>query len=131
MSDDSNPDPELDEDIGQATIVYEDPGEGTVEKTVSNEHIAYFQDHWLVKIEEDDRGRDRIRRIPGFKVHYVERTVDEFTEEVGTIRGEVESVASDLQERLPIGGESRNADDDPDDDSVHIDVTDGDPDDRR
>jgi hypothetical protein len=90
----------------------------------------------MVKIEEDDQGRDRVRRIPGFKVHYVERTVDEFTEEVGTIRGEVESVASDIQEKLPIGG-GEDADggggngDNPDDGSVHIDVTDGDPDDRR
>jgi hypothetical protein len=134
MSRDSNPDPELDEDVGRATIVYEDPAEGTVEKTVANEHIAYFQDHWMVKIEEDDQGRDRVRRIPGFKVHYVERTVDEFTEEVGTIRGEVESVASDIQEKLPIGGGEDGGGgngDDPDDGSVHIDVTDGDPDDRR
>lgn len=123
---------ELDEDVGQATIVYEDPTEGTVEKTVPNEHIAYFQDHWIVKVEEDRRGRDRVRRIPATRVHYVERTVDEFAEEVRTLKNEVESIASDIQERLPIGGAGESTSgrgDDPGDGSVHIDVTDGDPDD--
>ena len=137
MSDDSTPDPELDENVGRATIVYEDPAEGTVEKTVANEHIAYFQDHWMIKIEEDEQGRDRVRRVPAFKVHYVERTVDEFAEEVGTLKGEIGSVASDLQEKLPIGGEGdsdEEGNEDPGEGSVHIDVTDGspdDPDDRR
>lgn len=133
MSNDSTPDPELDEDVGRATIVYEDPAEGTVEKTVANEHIAYFQDHWMIKIEEDDQGRDRVRRVPAHKVHYVERTVDEFAEEVGTLKGEIGSVAAGLQEKLPIGGTSdtdaEDEDEDPGEGSVHIDVTDGSPDD--
>jgi hypothetical protein len=132
MSNDSTPDPEFEEDVGRATIVYEDPAEGTVERTVANEHIAYFQDHWMIKIEEDEQGRDRVRRVPAYKVHYVERTVDEFAEEVGTLKGEIGSVASDLQEKLPIGGEGdsdADGDEDPGEGSVHIDVTDGDPDD--
>jgi hypothetical protein len=132
---------DLDEDVGRATIVYEDPAEGTVEKHVPNEHIAYFQDHWIVKIREDDQGRDRIRRIPATRVHYVERTVDEFAAEVRTLKNDIESIAANIGDRLPLGGRDEGGDDgrsgtddDPGDGSVHIDVTDGDtddPDDRR
>jgi len=95
---------ELDEDIGYATIVYEDPDEGTVEREVPNEHIAYFQDHWLIKTGEDENGRDLVRRIPAQKVHYVERTVERFEEEVKTIRDQVQSFAEDLRTKLPVGG---------------------------
>lgn len=126
-----NRDYDLDEDVGRATIVYEDPHEGTVEKQVPNEHVAYFQDHWIVKVEEDDQGRDRIRRIPATRVHYVERTVDEFAEEIRTLKSEVESIASDLRGKLPIGGQGGGGTSDAGDDSVRIDVTDGDPDERR
>lgn len=94
---------ELEEDIGEATIVYEDPHEGTVEKTIPNEHVAYFQDHWLIKTDEDEQGRDLVRRIPAQKVHYVERTVEEFEEEVKTLFDRVESVASRLGTKIPIG----------------------------
>ncbi len=96
---------ELDEDLGEATIVYEDPDDGTVSKTVPNEHVAYFQDHWLVKMEEDERGRDLVRRIPTRRVHYVERSVEEFEEEIKTLQDQVQSFANDLRTRLPIGGE--------------------------
>lgn len=95
---------ELEEDLGEATIVYEDPHEGTVEKAVPNEHVAYFQDHWLIKTDEDDEGRDIVRRIPAQKVHYVERTVEAFEEEVKTLFDRVESVASRLGTKIPIGG---------------------------
>jgi hypothetical protein len=88
-----------DQELGQATIVYEDPHEGTVEKQVDNEHIAYFQDHWILKTDEQD-GRDIVRRIPIQKVHYVERSVEEFEEEVATVRNQVESLAGNLRERL-------------------------------
>lgn len=87
------------DDLGEATIVYETPDEGTVERTVENEHLAYFQDHWIVKIDEAD-GRDRVRRIPVQRVHYVERSVEEFREEVGTLTNQLESMADDLRERL-------------------------------
>ena len=95
---------ELEEDIGEATIVYEDPEEGTVDKTVPNEHIAYFQDHWIIKTDEDDQGRDIVRRIPSFKVHYVERSVEEFEEEVATLVDQVQSFADDIRTKIPIGG---------------------------
>ena len=95
---------ELDEDLGEATIVYEDPDEGTVEKTIPNEHVAYFQDHWIMKTDEDDHGHDIVRRIPARRVHYVERSVEEFEAEVRTLFDRVESVASRLQTKIPIGG---------------------------
>ncbi len=97
---------ELDEDLGEATIVYEDPDEGTVTRTVPNEHIAYFQDHWLFKTDEDDHGNDIVRRIPASKVHYVERSVEAFEREVETLFDRVESMATRLQTKIPIGGGS-------------------------
>lgn len=90
----------VDEDLGEATIVYEDPDEGTVERTVQNEYLAYFQDHWIVRTGEDDEGRDLVRRIPRSRVHYVERTVEEFEEEVSTLKNRVQSAADDLRSRL-------------------------------
>lgn len=94
---------ELERDIGEATIVYDEPDE-TVEKSVPNEHIAYFQDHWIIKTGEDDQGRDIVRRIPAQRVHYVERTVDEFAEEVETLVDQVQSFASELRTKIPVGG---------------------------
>ena len=95
---------ELEEDLGEATIVYDHPKEDVVETTVPNEHVAYFQDHWIVKTGEDDQGRDLVRRIPASRVHYVERTVEEFEEEVKTLFDRVESVAKGLGTKIPIGG---------------------------
>ena len=97
---------QLEKDLGEATIVYDDPHEEIVERTVPNEHVAYFQDHWIVKTGEDDEGRDIVRRIPASKVHYVERTVEEFEEEVKTLFDRVESVATRLGTKIPIGGGS-------------------------
>ncbi len=91
---------ELERDIGEATIVYDHPDEDIVEKTVPNEHIAYFQDHWIIKNEEDEQGNDIVRRIPAKRVHYVERSVEEFEEEVKTIRKQVQSVADSLRSRF-------------------------------
>ena len=101
---------ELERDIGQATIVYDDPDEGTVEKTVPNEHIAYFQDHWIIKTEEDDQGNDIVRRIPSRRVHYVERSVEEFEEEVKTVKNQVQSVADTLRSRFLGGDEDDEGD---------------------
>lgn len=95
---------ELERDIGQATIVYEDPEEGPAELTVENEQIAYFQDHWTLKAGEDGEGNDVVRRIPEHKVYYVDRSVEEFEEEVRTIRNQVQSFAEDIRTKLPIGG---------------------------
>ncbi|SDQ95019.1 hypothetical protein [Natronobacterium texcoconense] len=97
---------ELERDLGEATIVYEEPDEGTVRKTVPNEHIAYFQDHWILKTDEDDQGNDIVRRIPSKRVHYVERSVEQFEEEVATLVDQVQSFASELRTKLPVGGSS-------------------------
>src|SRR6056297_2777409 len=96
----------VEEDLGEATIVYEDSDGETVEHNVENEHVAYFQDHWLVKTGEDDEGRDLVRRIPASRVYHVERTVEQFEEEVKTLRDQVQSVADDLRSKLLGGGET-------------------------
>ncbi|WP_394739790.1 hypothetical protein [Natronococcus roseus] len=97
---------ELERDVGEATIVYDEPDEGTVRKTVPNEHVAYFQDHWIIKTDEDEDGRDIVRRIPAQRVHYVERSVEEFEEEVSTLVDQVQSFASDLRTKISVGGDS-------------------------
>ncbi|MCU4741227.1 hypothetical protein OB955_06360 [Halobacteria archaeon AArc-m2/3/4] len=97
---------ELERDVGQATIVYETADESIEETTVPNEHIAYFQDHWIIKTDEDEEGRDLVRRIPAQRVFHVERTVEEFAEEVKTVRDQVESFAADLRTKIPVGGGS-------------------------
>lgn len=83
-------------ELGKATILYEDPNEGTVEETVDNEHVAYFQDHWIVKTGEHDEGHDMVRRIPAQRVYFVERNVEEFEEEVRTLRNQVQSLADGI-----------------------------------
>ncbi len=96
----------VEEDLGTATIVYEEPDDGTVEQTVQNEHIAYFQDHWVIKMDEESEGWDRVRRIPHQRVYHVERSVDEFENEVMTVKSQLKSVAEDLQQKI-IGGEQQ------------------------
>lgn len=104
---------ELERDVGAATIVYDDPDDGTTEKTVPNEHIAYFQDHWIIKTNEDEQGHDIVRRIPATRVHYVERSVEEFEEEVQTLVDQVQSFAADLRTKIPVGsGDSEKQRDD-------------------
>lgn len=94
----------VDENLGTATIVYETPDGDQAELTVQNEYIAYFQDHWIVRTdtgdEGSDEGPDRVRRIPHQRVYYVERTVEEFEEEVATLRNQVESLADNVRTRL-------------------------------
>ena len=84
----------VDPQLGQATIVYDDPDEDTIETVVDNEFIAYFDDHWLVKVGEDDDGNDVVRRIPKERVHYVERSVEEFQDKI-------DKLADEAQQRLP------------------------------
>lgn len=108
----------MDQDLGRATVVYEHPEEGTVERTLENENVAYFQDHWILKIDERDDA-DVVRRIPATRVHYVDRSVEAFEDEVATLRNQVESFADDLRETL-LG--SRD-DDDGDEGPVTVDVT--------
>ncbi|GGN98578.1 MULTISPECIES: hypothetical protein [Haloarcula] len=105
----------VDDDLGTATIVYETPEDGTVERVVQNEHVAYFQDHWILKTDED-ADRDVVRRIPRERVHYVERSVEEFEQEVGTLRNQVESFADDVRKKL------LGSDDQSEREAHHIDV---------
>ena len=93
---------EPDLDIGHATIVYEHPEEGTVETQVQNELIVYFQDHWILKRESETGDGDIVRRIPSRRVHYVDRSVEEFEEEVATRFDQVQSYLAELQSKLPI-----------------------------
>ncbi|WP_435347711.1 hypothetical protein [Haloarchaeobius sp. HRN-SO-5] len=93
-------------DLGQATIVYEGPDGDTVERTVQNEYVVYFQDHWMIKTGEDDEGRDLVQRIPHNRVYHVERTVEQFEREVSSIRNQVQSMADDLRSML-LGDEGR------------------------
>ncbi|WP_339103513.1 hypothetical protein [Haloterrigena salinisoli] len=111
---------ELERDIGEATIVYDEPDE-TVETSVPNEHIAYFQDHWIIKTGEDDEGRDIVRRIPAQRVHYVERTVDEFAEEVETLVDQVQSFASELRTKIPVGGSGGSESERPEPHRIDVD----------
>lgn len=167
----------VEKELGRATIVYEHPREGTVERTVQNEHLAYFQDHWIVKQEDgeagtgddsmhdgkrrnddapshdahdegdqghdahggdqdadadahehgvDEEGHDVVRRIPVQRVHYVDRTVDEFEAEVSTLKNQVQSFADDLRTKFLGGREERergtNAAGRGESESVRIDV---------
>jgi hypothetical protein len=107
-------------DRGEAIIVYEDPEEGTVERTVDNERIAYFQDHWIVKLDEDEAGNDIVRRIPLQRVHHVDRSVEKFEDEVKTLRNQVESFAEDLQSTLLGGDDGADRGE-----SHHIDIESG------
>jgi hypothetical protein len=100
---------ELEEDLGEATIAYEDPDGDTVERTVPNEHLAYFQDHWILKRDGDEADRDMVRRIPAYRVYHVDRSVEEFEEEIKTLRDRVQSVADDLRTKL-VGGGRRERD---------------------
>ena len=89
-------------ELGQATIVYEDPDEGKKEVTVKNEQVAYVRDHWAVKAGTDDQGNDLMKQIPATRVHYVERNVQQFEEEINTVRHRVESLAGELRQKIPV-----------------------------
>ena len=91
-------------ELGQATIVYEDPEDGVVMETVDNEAVVYAHDHWMLKHGTDEDGNDLMKQIPRDRVHRVDRTVERFEDEAGTVRQRVESLASDLRERIPVAG---------------------------
>jgi len=98
-------------ELGEATIVYEDPDEGRTEMTVDNEELIYAKDHWMLPVDTDEEGNDLMRHLPRDHVYHVDRNVEEFEEEVATVKHRVESIARDLQDRLPVdiplGGEGR------------------------
>lgn len=105
MSDTESPNDDAAEipvEMGKATIVYEDPEEGKREVTVSNEQIVYAQDHWAFMSGTDEEGNDLVRRVPRDKVHYVERNVQKFEDEVKTVRHRVESLANEVRQKLPV-----------------------------
>ncbi|RXK51813.1 hypothetical protein [Halorientalis pallida] len=89
-------------ELGQATITYEDPEAGTVTETVENEEIVYARDHWMVKAGTDEDGNDLMHQIPRDRVHHVARSAEEFEDQIDTVRHRVESIASDLRERIPV-----------------------------
>jgi hypothetical protein len=119
---------DIDVDMGKATIVYEDPEGGTVRETVENEYIVYFQDHWLLRHGEDEDGNDLVRRIPLQRVHYVDRNVEEFEDELGTLRNQVESVANDIRSRVFGGREDDTTVDDDRPIEINVESGDDDPD---
>ena len=84
----------MEQELGEATIVYESPEhDEPTEMRVENEHVVYFQDHWMVKTGEDDDGNDRVRRIPAKRVYYVDRSVEKFEDEAATTLDRLESLA--------------------------------------
>lgn len=89
-------------ELGQATITYEDPAEGTVTETVDNEEIVYVRDHWMVRTGSDEQGNDLMHQIPRDRVHTVSRNVEQFEDQTRTVKNRVESLASDLRDRLPV-----------------------------
>jgi hypothetical protein len=101
-------------ELGQATITYDDPEAGTVTETVDNEELVYARDHWMVKTGTDEDGNDLMHQIPRDRVHHVARSAEAFEEQIQTVRHRVESIASDLRERIPVdigdGGERGRGD---------------------
>jgi hypothetical protein len=86
----------VERDLGQVKIVYDDPDEGVVKRVVDNEHAVHVRDHWVIRVGEDGEGNHIVRRVPRERVHYVERSVDEF-------KNTVESMADDLKQKLGVG----------------------------
>jgi len=89
-------------ELGQATIVYEDPDEGVVEETVDNEEVVYARDHWMIRTGTDEENNDLMKQIPRGKVHRVDRSVQKFEEQARTVRHRVESFADDLRQKIPV-----------------------------
>ena len=100
-------------ELGQATIVYESADGETVKKTVDNEDIVYARDHWHVRTGTDADDNDLMRQIPKERVHRVDRSVEKFEDQAGTVRRRVESLANDIRERIPVdvgdGGRRKKA----------------------
>jgi hypothetical protein len=89
-------------ELGQATIVYEDPEDGQTEETVDNEQLVYVRDHWAVRSGTDERGNDLMKQIPRDRVYRVERNVQAFEEEAQTMKHRIESFADDIRRKIPV-----------------------------
>ena len=98
-------------ELGQATIVYEDPDDGVTTETVDNEQLVYVRDHWAIRSGTDDQGNDLMKQIPTTRVYRVERNVERFEREARSVRHRVESFAQELGQKLPMdvgdGGRGR------------------------
>ena len=116
-------------ELGQATITYDHPEEGTVTETVDNEELVYARDHWMLKTGTDEDDNDLMHQIPRDRVHHVARSVEQFEEQTQTVRHRVESIAGDLRDRLPVdigdGGQRGRGDahgEDPPSDSTTVQI---------
>jgi hypothetical protein len=111
--------------LGQATITYDDPEEGTVSETVDNEELVYARDHWMIRTGTDEDGNDLMHQIPRDRVHHVARSVERFEEQAQTVRHRVESIAGDLRDRLPVdigNGGRRSHSEEPPSDSTTVQI---------
>lgn len=93
---DIDTDTESDLELGKATIVYETATGDLERATVDNDHIAYFQGHWLFAYGTDSDGNDVVRRVPRERVRLVERSVEEiearFETAVDEAKGKLENL---------------------------------------
>ncbi|WP_436344821.1 hypothetical protein [Natronorubrum sp. FCH18a] len=87
---------ETDLELGKATIVYETATGDLERATVDNDHIAYFQDHWLFAYGTDDDGNDVVRRVPKERVRLVERSVEEIEDTFETAVDKTKGKLEDL-----------------------------------
>ncbi|WP_137288773.1 hypothetical protein [Natronorubrum halophilum] len=89
-------DTESDLELGKATIVYETATGDLERATVDNDHIAYFQGHWLFAYGTDGDGNDVVRRVPRERVRHVERSVEEIEETFETAVDKTKNTLEDL-----------------------------------
>ncbi|WP_440764119.1 hypothetical protein [Natronorubrum sp. DTA7] len=89
-------DTETDLELGKATIVYETATGDLERATVDNDHIAYFQGHWLFAYGTDEDGNDVVRRVPKERVRLVERSVEEIEKAFETAVDKTKGKLEDL-----------------------------------
>jgi hypothetical protein len=85
-------------ELGTATITYRNADDELEEVTVDNDHIAYFQDHWLFAYGTDDDGNDMVRRVPSERVYHVERSVEELESTFDTAVDRAKDTLEDLRD---------------------------------
>lgn len=85
-------------ELGEAQIVFETPEGDTESVTVDNEHIAFFQEHWLFAYDIDDEGNDIVRRVPHQRVYYVERSVERLEDQFDTAVDKAKDKIDDIRD---------------------------------
>jgi hypothetical protein len=85
-------------ELGTATITYETETGELEAATVENDHIAYFQDHWLFAYGTDDDGNDIVRRVPTERVYHVERSVEELESTFDTAVDKAKDTIEELRD---------------------------------